>query len=300
MPVEVRQHAFSPTLDDGFRSPTASTLWYAMGSDSEAAVVAQAQIDIPETYFNLVIKTISYKNRGGGFWDIQANYEVPDFIESDGLGDPLEPHTPPPELQAPIDEAQHVGPEFSADTSGGTVHITQSLETKISKRAGGGAAKNHKQAIGVTKDGVEGCDIFAAKLEFAITLKTPWITWGYIRRAKELTGRVNDAVFLIFDQGEILYLGMTPSYQSGEGWTLGHKFAMNENEEEVVISDTLTLEAADRADGEPWAKLGWEYLWVDYVPSEDAGDVVQRPRDAYIEQVYKTGDLKILGFGGPP
>src|SRR5262245_24716518 len=130
MPAVVRQHAFSPKLEDGFRSPTATTLWYSIGSDNETEVVAAAQATIPATYFNLVIKNISYMNRGAGFWDIEARYEVPDYIQSDGLGNPAEPHTPPPALQSPIDGAQHVGPEFSADTSGGTAHITQSRETK--------------------------------------------------------------------------------------------------------------------------------------------------------------------------
>jgi len=300
MPATVRQHAFSPKIADGFREPSASTLWYSFGSDDEAEVLLAAQAEIPATYYNLVIKNIAYENRGGGFWDIEAKYEVPDYIESDGLGDPAEPHTPPTDLQAPIAADQHVGPEFSADTSGGTVHITQSRVTQLAKKAGGGVARDFKGAIGVTKDGVEGCDIFAAKLDFSITLKAPWITWGYIHTAYDLTGTVNDDQFLIFGERSILYLGLVPSYQSGEGWTLTHKFSYSPNETTIVISDTLTLEAADRNDGALVAKFGHEYLWVYYVESEDSGELVTRPHAAYIEEVYLSADLSALGFGGPP
>ena len=304
MPVTVRQHAFSPKIADGFKEPTASTLWYARRSDNEAEVLAAAQATIPATYYNLVIKNISYENRGGGFWDLEARYEVPDYIESDGLGDPFEPPTPPSGLAAPISEDARLGPEFSADTTGGTAHITQSLSTNVRKRVGdapgANTARDFKQAIGVTKDGVAGCDIFVGKLEFTLTLKCPFLTWGYIKTCKRLTGKVNLEPFLIFDVGEVLYLGGVPSYRGGEGWSMTHKFALAENEETLTISDELQITVDDRLDDDAeFAKYGWEYAWVDYLEAEEAGELIQKPRAVYIEQVYRYEDLAELGFGGP-
>lgn len=307
MPVTVRQHAFSPKLADGFKDPTATTLWYARGSDDEAAVLAKAQTDIPETYYNLVIKRINYENKGGGFWDLSAEYELPEWQESDGLGDAAEPPTPPPGLQAPIADNARIGPEFSADTSGGTVHITQSLSTNVRKKVGdavgASTAINYKQAIGVTKDGVAGCDIFAAKFEFSITLKAPFVTWGYIKTCRNLTGRVNINKFLVWDVGEVLYLGCTPNFHGGEGgngWTCTHKFAVSLNELVVTLSDELEVQAGDRlGQGVDFAKYGWEYLWCDYMDVEVAGDLIQKPRAVYIETVYHNADLAELGFGGP-
>lgn len=304
MAAEVRQHAFSPDIADGFKEPTATTLWYAMGSDSEVEVITAAQATIPLTFYNLVLKNISYKNRGGNFWDIQATYEVPNYIDSGGgLGDPAEPNTPPAALQAPIADDARVGPEFSADSGGGTIHITQSNFTAIRKRVGdavgASTAKNHKGAINVTADGVQGCDRFAGSFEFTITLKAPFATWKYILDCDDLKDCVNLEEFLIFPAGEILYRGLTPNYQSGEGWTLTHKFARSKNELTVVINDELTIEAGDRlGQGLDFAKYGWEYLWIDYLPDPTTGH--DKPRDVFIEQIYPYADFRVLGFGSPP
>lgn len=304
MPVTVRQHAFSPEVDNDRKSPTARSLWYARGSDSESEVITAAEATIPSTLANLVLKGINYKNQGGNFWDIQAVYELPDYIDGGGgLGDPAQPNTPPAGLATPIDGATQVGPEFSADTTGGTQHITQSIITQVSKKIGdadGGpfTAPDYKQAIGVSKDGIAGTDIFVGKLEFTVTLKVTFITWDYILLCSELTGTVNDAAFLIFEQGEVLFLGITPNYQTGEGWTITFKFAISRNVEEIELSDELTLKAMDR--GGDWVKLGWEYLWVEYQEVDDGnGNLIHKPRSAYIEQVYEMTNLTQLGFGAP-
>lgn len=304
MAVTVRQHAFSPKLADGFKDPTASTFWYARGSDDEAEVMVEALATIPSTFYNLVLKNINYENRGGGFWDIEARYEVPDYIESDGLGDEAEPPTQPASLASPIAEDARLGPEFSADTTGGTAHITQSLSTNVRKRVGDApgdnTARDFKQAIGVTKDGVAGCDIFQGKLEFSLTLKCPFLTWGYIKTMKRLTGKTNLLPFLIFDIGEVLYLGGTPNYHGGDGWSITHKFAVAENELTLTISDELELTVDDRMDTDAeFAKYGWEYAWVDYLEAEDGGELIQKPRAVYIEQVYGYDLLGELGFGDP-
>lgn len=302
MPVTVRQHAFSPDIADGFKSPTASTLWYARGSDDEAEVITAALSTIPETFYNLVIKNINYKNRGGGFWDIEAKYEVPDYVElENGLGADNSTGQPA-SLASPIDPDAAVGPEFSADTTGATEHLTQSIATQLAKHAtdpdgGPFTATDHKGAIGVSKDGIAGCDVFRGKIEFSLTLKAPDMSWGYIELMADLTGKTNDAPFLIFEVGEVLYLGGTPNYRGGEGWSVTHKFAVQRNSVEIVISDALTLKAADR--GGDFCKLGWEYLWVEYATIEDGGTLAQQPVAAYVEQVYESADLSQLGFGAP-
>lgn len=303
MAATVRQHAFSPKIEDGFKDPAASTLWYSTGSDDEAEVIIAARAAIPVTLYNLIITNISYVNRGGGFYDIEARYALPDWIESDGLGDPFEPPTPPPALAAPIADDARLGPEFSAECGGGgTIHITQSNFTCVRKRVGDAVgvstAKNHKGAINVTADGVGGCDRFAGSFEFTITLKVPFATWKYILDCDDLKDMVNREPFLIFPSGEILYRGLTPSF-NGEGWTLQHKFARSKNQTTVTINDELVIESGDRlGQGIDKAKYGWEYLWIDYLPDPTTGH--DKPRDVFIEQIYPYGDFSILGFGSAP
>lgn len=158
--------------------------------------------------------------------------------------------------------------------------------------AGTGAAADYKQAIGVTRDRVEGVDIFAPKLEMTETHPRRSVSLGYVRAVRFLTGRTNEAKFRGFATGEVLYLGGSGSASAAPDagpfpWKITHKFQVGENLFNVVVASNL---------GVP-KKGAHEYLWCTYDPSTDANKWVQTAAAAYVEQVYREGNFDLLEIG---
>lgn len=158
--------------------------------------------------------------------------------------------------------------------------------------SGVGTASNYKQAIGVTRDRVEGCDVYAPKLEMTETHPRRGVSLRYIKTLRYMTGRTNSAAFRGFAAGEVLYLGASGSASAAPDagpfpWKVTHKFAVGENLYNVVISSDL---------GVP-KKGAHEYLWCTYDPSTDANKWVQTAAAAYVERVYREGNFSLLEIG---
>src|SRR5882672_10453471 len=120
----------------------------------------------PLSFDGLPRELIKTDPQGGGFWLATIEYGTPDAGQSSSS---------PPSADTPL------GGEFSFDTAGGTLHITQSLETID---AVGVNIPETKRAIGVSKDHVDGCDVTAPKLEFSISWYRPTLTLRYIKQLK--------------------------------------------------------------------------------------------------------------------
>lgn len=301
----------------------------AYGSANESAIFAAvfSSSELPASIAGLVPRSINGDHRGGGFWDVAVDFEVPEGVAIDGRGG-VRPNSDP--IKSPKSTDQ-LGSEFAFDASSGTVHITQSLYTAIMKAKAGKTAPNNRRAIGLTRDGkIEGCDRYSSKLEFTYTVRMEFITLDFVLSLRDLADKpVNHSKFLQFERGELLFLGATGQYRGStstdtpedpdeedttpDPWAITYKFAVAKNQETVAISSDLVLAAADRdpanpedADADPvtekiWAKLGWEYLHVGYAEETVPGNP---PRSlpiaqyAYIEQIYGTSNFEdILGFG---
>lgn len=151
-----------------------------------------------------------------------------------------------------------------------------------------GTGPDYKQAIGVTRDSVAGTDVFTPKFEFTISTRNQFMTLPRIRQLRAVGGKTNSAAWRGFAAGEVLYLGATGRFTPDELWNVTHKFAVGENLYAIPLSPTLTV---------PF-KGAWEYLWCAYVDDVNANLVVQVPRAAYVEQVYRSADFTLLGLGG--
>lgn len=150
------------------------------------------------------------------------------------------------------------------------------------------AVPDYRQAIGVTKDRVEGTDRFVPKFEFSITVKTYPVTLSFLRTVRAAVAKTNDAPWKGFEAGEVLYMGMTGQCEPNNYWTLTHKFAAGENLTNVPVSPDLTID-----------KKAWEYLWCTYAPTPLNGITLQVPRAAYVEQIYSSADLNTLRLNPP-
>lgn len=179
---------------------------------------------------------------------------------------------------------------FSFDTSGGTQHITQSIETVGRYALPDKTPSDFKGAIGVTNDGVEGVDIAMPVYNWSETHYFPdsFVTLEYRGILKKLTARTNDKDWGGMEKGEVLFLGACGSKRGLEDWAITFKFAASSNQTDLTIGDITGIE-----------KKGWEYLWVRYVDDTDIGSAswVKTPKEVYVERVYKEGDFILLGIG---
>lgn len=243
--------------------------------------------NIPNRYGFQLKRTVDVQPQGGPVWLCSITYG---FDEGDPVaippGDPL-PY------------------EFTFDTTGGTQHITQSLDTRQAIKYGipaQPAPVNYNRAIGVSRDGVAGTDVVAPKLEFQLVRNFQGMTLDYIRTCHMLTGSVNDAPFYGYDAGELLFLGASgaPSQNNQANADplvrVTFRFAGSPNKQDIDL-------VPDDANGNHLLRVpskgGWEYLWVFYKDDVDAVSKTMRPRPdaAYVEQVYQDGDFGQLLIG---
>lgn len=178
----------------------------------------------------------------------------------------------------------------SFDTTGGTVRVFQSKETLEGVGRDGAPIPDFKGAIGVTRNGVEGVDIVQPRMRrvFTKTIADAAITPEYEGTLFALTGKVNNASFLNFAAGELLFLGARGEQQETGDWTVGFEFIANPNRADVQIGDLETIDDVG----------GHNVLWSYYQEEVDstAEIVVTRPIYAYVERVYDAGDFTALGL----
>lgn len=175
---------------------------------------------------------------------------------------------------------------YSFDTTGGSEHITQSLDTTGTYVASGNAP-DYEGAIGVSGDAVAGVDIVVPAFEFVIKEfpSDAQVDEAYQKALFELTGKVNAATFRGNARGTTLYKGARGAPRGDDDWEIAHHFAGRSNRTGITIGSITGI-----------AKEGWEYLWVRYEDGESEGDLVKRPAAVYVEQVYRYGDFSVLGI----
>jgi hypothetical protein len=265
----------SRDLTDGFDGPAAVLRYRTIRAADEAAALASVATVAPSAFDGLPLKNYRLTPHGGGVFTTEANYGTKDSAPAPGQGDSANPpgsEGNPRETPTQPGEEAHLSDEYSFDTSGGTVHITQSILTKeIQNRGGGGLLPATGGAIGVSKDGVAGTDKVSPKLEFSITKEVAFITLA----------------FFGFAAGEVLFLGARGQRQ-GDEWKVQYAFLTGKNRAEfVIVPGVLILHDVG----------GHDHIWVEYEDAESAGDLIQRPKRAYLEQIYESEDFTALGLG---
>jgi hypothetical protein len=187
------------------------------------------------------------------------------------------------------------GSIYTFEIRGGTQHITHSLETVWRGGADDSSAPDHKGAIGVRGDEIEGVDIVVPISSWSEThyKAVSQVTPAYHAILNGLVGRTNNSDWREYAQGEVLFMGVTGRRPQipGAKWELTYHFAYSQNAEDLVVGDIVIPE-----------KRGWDYLWVSYGGDVDSDSVpgkpslVQRPRYAYIERTYREGNFTALGI----
>lgn len=179
-------------------------------------------------------------------------------------------------------------PEYSFDTTGGTAHITQSLDTKGSYVAAGDVADDFKQAIGVTEDGnVEGTNVTIGRYAWAERhfLALTLVTESYKLLLATMTGGVNLDYFRAFAPGEVEFKGARGRQRGNQDVDLSFHFEASPNIVGGSVGDIHGI-----------VKGGHEYAWVRY--AKDTGvRMVPKPVQVNVEQVQYEWPFVLLGIG---
>ncbi len=184
-----------------------------------------------------------------------------------------------------IPENRQVGQwDFDFDTSGGTVHITQSKSTTAFPPG----APDHKGAIDVEGDTVKGGEIVipALRMSYSFRWASGAVNEAMARNLARATGKTNSVAWHGFAAGELLFLGATGRNGSSCETTLTYHMAASENVTGLTIGAIAGV-----------AKKGHEMVWISYKPAVDAGEKVRQPQFCYVEKVY--GEMNFaatLGF----
>lgn len=145
---------------------------------------------------------------------------------------------------------------------------------------------DYRGAIGVSRNGVAGTDITIPRGEFTLTRQFEFFDLSDIAVVMGLTGKTNNAPFLGFNTGELLFLGGSGAPNSEGQARVVYKFAGNANLGEFELCENLVIPG----------KKAWEYIWVYYGEEVENGRIISSPTAAYVERVYDEGDFSLLGI----
>lgn len=262
---------FAPTRDSGesTENPRSITLKYLLDGIFEHPVAKMYAIasTLP-VYDGLYRQDVKLQPIGFNLWNVTVPYG--------------------PEKKPAIGECT-----WAVDTTGGTAHITQSLETIQRYAPAGKTATDHKGAIGINKEGdVEGCDIVIPSCKWTETwnLSAAAASFAYIDTLEALTGHVNNATFRGKPAGEVRFDGATGGGSTKDPTmvVLTFHFVRSKSVTGITAGDITGI-----------AKDGWQYLWYEYSAKADATAkaTARRPRAAHVERVYDSADFSLLGIG---
>lgn len=257
---------------DSADNNTGNRRWLVRGSTDpivcRTILVAYAGNISLYTYDSLGLKSLSwnlYSEGGPDAWEFSANYD----------------YTPEPG-------------EFtiSIDTTGATVN-TQLAYAQTAFAATNETAVDYGDSINVDAQGnPQGVDkiIPSLKLNVRAKIRESNITsaLAYAKVIANNTGKVNDATFLTFDRGELLFLGATGDIITNTDPVLNFSFEASPNITNETIGTVTGIN-----------KLGWEYIWFDFKQKQDTATSLKTTvaRAAYVAQVYDFADFTDLFIG---
>ncbi|HOI56140.1 MAG TPA: hypothetical protein PLP01_12885 [Phycisphaerae bacterium] len=255
--------------------------------DAQAAVLAQVATDFPTGLpGDLVVESVHPRStEAAGEWDCSVRAVHPSAKKED----------PPATGES----------NYRFEFGGGTRRIFTSLKTLNKYGPFGAGAPSCHNLIGVTRDGVEGCDLgdTSGAYQFSEThyLSAATVTNTYKGDVFDLVWKTNNASFKGFDAGQVLFLGCSGGRRGAGDWEITFKFAAKPDVADACADwDALLGFGVGHGSGAvAIAVPAWYYMWVLYHDVHDAAlhVVVKRPRYVYVEQLYQSGGFSTLGIG---
>lgn len=140
---------------------------------------------------------------------------------------------------------------WEMDGTGRTEHITHSLET-IAKYPTA-TAPDYQQAIGFDKEEIHGADVIkpSAKLTIRFVHPSGFMTIAYANYLSLLAGYVNSQPWLVWDAGEVRFLGPRASDGSQAKSEATYQFEIERNRSGFAVGTVTGI-----------TKKGWHYSWT--------------------------------------
>ena len=179
---------------------------------------------------------------------------------------------------------------FNIEIGVASAHFTQSLMT-VNSYAASGNAPNYQGAIGVTKDGVEGCDANVPNMNWSEhhLLDPDQVTAQYISTVFNCMARMNIAPFRIFDVGECLLIGANITMSDRlVGYTADFRWIGSPNATNLQVGNINVAQ-----------KYGHDYLWIKYNEALSNNVTVKIPKYAFVERIYQFADMDSLNLDDP-
>lgn len=295
----------------GFGGQSVVRRYHARGSQNRDQVLATAYANSPLFLGDLIRSDVRGTHEGAGVWTVEVTYSNPTQNNSAPVGasDPANSGggggldlpggrggggggggRDAPTRQDPVTPETPLEGGETFETTAQTTRITQAIKTRfvVTERQAQQNVDAFGNAIGVTEDRVEGCEVYAPTFTFTIPQKILNLTWGRMLTIHDLTGKINERPFFAFPQEDVLYLGCSGQRGGDGSWQLSHKFSASLSEQNVQITPQITVPSIG----------GWDHVWVRYKQALVDGILLPRPEAVYVQQVYKTGDFTLLNLGG--
>lgn len=268
--------------------------YFATGSDDDSAVRALVQSTAPPFFNTLRSQSAQLSPLGNGNWlitvtygrrkvgSVQINFDTMDektkifsAVCDDLTGKPFSNYYPAKDSTGAVQEEIDFG---------GAIEV-----------------KNHNGTVKT-----EGVEVFIPRFAFTVNIQfgAGFILDGdTVQMMIDKTGMVNsDDIFVTiagidfhFNPGELLFLGMQGSQQSGAAlfgedpqWEGGvtMKFVASHNLDNTTIAGVENVN-----------KRGWEYAWVSYEPDDSGKIMLPKTRQVNVDQIYRMDELSPLFFG---
>lgn len=242
--------------------------WYDTDDNDDNAATALYGV-MPATLGDLYLRDVKVTRHGVGLYSGMGTY-----AEADD------------EKQQPNTNEEEKGFEVV----GKGQKITQTLTAPAGYGPSGGYAPLVGNAIGVNGDKIDGCEIIVPEFTLTRTRYYPnaSMTNAFFKTIGDLVGKTNNATFMGFPAGSLLFNRCAGSVRGRGDWKVDYAWAYEPNKSSFSIGDfTITS-----------GKKGWEYLWTMYRPKKEvvSGLTFAQPVAIYVSKVYEDGDMSLLGL----
>lgn len=193
--------------------------------------------------------------------------------------------------------------EISFSTVGGTAHIERSNQTAAYSCIANTPPNEHYNMIGITDSGeYEGMDAKRPSLQMSVSVMLEPKDVGdlgtFMRNVANMTARFNEANYMGFRDGEILFDGVQScemvEIADQEDYTSVYTYLKTTYS--FLMSPTIWHVVYSPFGHTGWMrKNGWDAEWIEYMKwSNDDGKVLTIPRQVNIERIYPPGDFTAL------
>ena len=287
---------------DGLISREVELRFLVMCLDGYTAAEAKGQELAPLYYDGHRRGDIRCTPVGGGWYQIVCTYNNTgvDAYGTWGVENP--------------DGVKVVPAGISVDTTGGTEHVTQAIDTS-GYQLDGPDAPSTNNAINVSGDQVNGVTKTVPAFTFSETWLVPaWYllvgakkedvgndaeqdpgpTVPYAQKLHDLTGTTNGDAWRVFKKGEVLFLGARYDISRGASM-VPVTFSFS-----VQKTRFHTEEEPYEVGGIPvYYKGGWDFMWIYYETDVDAQAFfrTKKAKYVYIDQIYESSNFRDLGIG---